>query len=735
MLYAKSNPKESIYAHTSELLKRYEELYEINRKKYCTMSETDWLLLWNAALYHDIGKAEPVFQNKIRQVLNDPPLPVPFQETVRHNYLSVLFLPFHQWSFTKEEKKMMVQAIGYHHEKNDRFDRDILKSSFLQNVQSLLKEIKTEFPHPISEKPQMISLNYLKNRFTHHDGELFYRYIMVKGLLHRLDHSASAGLPIELASGYHVSEYVDRYFIKEIKKPKRDLQVFAEENRDKHILALAQTGMGKTEAGLLWIGEEKGFFTLPLRTSINAMYDRVKNKIGFSNISEEGEEAIGLLHSSSMDYLDEENSEQQQDIEVVYNQTRQFANKLIISTIDQIMKFPLYYRGFEKELATLAGAKVVIDEMQAYDPRIAALLIRALEMIDQVGGRFMIMTATMPHLYKKELERIMSRSRISLIQHQFFDDQVLRHHIRVHDESILDAIDNIESDGETKKVLVICNTIAQAMEMYEKLDEKSSNVHLLHARFLQRDRSIKEKAIMDFAKKGNEPGIWVTTQLVEASLDIDFDRLYTELSSLDSLFQRLGRCNRKGEKPINVPNVHVYTADETGRGGIYDKDIFDRSKKMIQIIDGTVLKESSKMQMIETLYDEDELEGTEFKKVFRNTLYELKHMSPYEIDSRQAQNLMRDIRQVQVIPIDIFKNEAFSLFEHYEQLSDLKEKRRIRREITRLSVNIYHSQIKYHELTVWRNGIPADFKDIFVAECPYSFDKGLELKDKPDAFS
>ena len=48
------------------------------------------------------------------------------------------------------------------------------------------------------------------------------------------------------------------------------------ENKDNNIVAVAQTGMGKTEAGLLWIGNNKGFFTLPLKVAINAIYDRIK---------------------------------------------------------------------------------------------------------------------------------------------------------------------------------------------------------------------------------------------------------------------------------------------------------------------------------------------------------------------------------------------------------------------------------------------------------------------------
>ena len=63
--------------------------------------------------------------------------------------------------------------------------------------------------------------------------------------------------------------------------------------------------------------------------------------------------------------------------------------------------------------------------------------------------------------------------------------------------------------------------------------------------------------ILDFSEREEEPGIWVSTQIVEASLDIDFDMLYTEMCTADSLLQRLGRCNRKGRYIPAGPNVIV----------------------------------------------------------------------------------------------------------------------------------------------------------------------------------
>ena len=62
------------------------------------------------------------------------------------------------------------------------------------------------------------------------------------------------------------------------------------EKRDENVIVVAQTGMGKTEAGLQWIGNHKGYFVLPLRTAINAIYDRIRKEIL------EEEYGIAVLH-------------------------------------------------------------------------------------------------------------------------------------------------------------------------------------------------------------------------------------------------------------------------------------------------------------------------------------------------------------------------------------------------------------------------------------------------------
>lgn len=664
--WAKSAPKETVQEHTQQLLKRYDRLRERYESRLPVMSERDWELLRIAVQYHDVGKYDLMFQNKIRRALKMEQLEVNCEWETRHNYVSALAIPIKQLKLTDDEARVLLQAVGYHHERLTPLDNKEIskvKQVYESNVLPYRNRIKEELDIEIEDKPRVTTLYKLEQgkRILYEEGELFLRYVMIKGLLHRLDHAASAHVDVELAIDMNVMDNVNEYMNRKYNGKKRELQLYAEQHQDKHLVVMAQTGMGKTEAGLLWVGAEKGYFTLPLRVSLNAMYKRVTDADGihFSRRIDDGEEATGLLHSSSIEVLEEYYEGNDEALEKVYAQSRQFANKLIVSTIDQILKFPFYYLGFEKEMASMAGNKIIIDELQAYNPHIAALIIRALTLIDELGGSFMIMTATLPDIYLKALQRRMIGSNREMLVHSFIDDSIQRHHVEVSPQSIGDEESILEMirSGQNRKVLVICNTIKRAKEVFLKLKAfEQIKVSLLHAKFTNRDRDRLERELEAFEKNPDVTGIWVTTQLVEASLDIDFDRLFTEMSPLDSQFQRYGRCNRKGqkEKAVDEINVTVYTNQVSGIGkrSVYDPEIYAKSLSLMHtyLAEPRVLLESDKSQMVAALYDEAALEGTEYKQVFDDTLRELEDMIAYKMNSKKAQELLRNIREVQAIP-------------------------------------------------------------------------------------
>ena len=243
------------------------------------------------------------------------------------------------------------------------------------------------------------------------------------------------------------------------------------------------------------------------------------------------------------------------------------------------------------------------------------------------------------------------------------------------------------------------------VEIYKKLkDEDVQNVNLLHSRFIQADRSEKERNIKEFSKNKNEAGIWITTQIVEASLDIDFDMLYTEMSTLDSLFQRLGRCYRSREYDGNIPNVKMYIKDTSGVRYIYDKEIYEKSIELLKPFNGKILQEKVKNDLVDKLYSKEMLQGTEFYKKFKEAFKILDNIIDYDTSKKDAQHILRDIDNIDVIPKIIY-DENLNLFGEYENEKEKKKKYELKRNIDKLFISI-NSKNK------WK-------LNNFITECPY----------------
>lgn len=713
MYYAKSEPAESIQEHTDKLLKNMVLFKELYGKRLLEKANLDkerfWILLEIICKYHDLGKVYTPFQNEIRKKLKEPLMKTEFNyELIKHEQLSPMFVPVNRYNLSKNEKKLVYQAIYYHHERDMKDINNIHVQKIIEeDISPQLEKIKSEISYEVETNMNCMYINYVRNRIKEND-EIYMEYCLLKGILHRLDHSSSADMDVEEKTIENIAEYVNKFMDKR-NYDKHDLQKFCEENSNKNILTIGSTGMGKTEASLLWSDGDKTFYTLPIRTSINAIYDRINEDIAYPY--------VGLLHSTALDYLEEK--DEFNNHEEFYKQSKNLYKKITTCTIDQIFPFVFKYKGYEKMLATLSYSKVIIDEIQAYSPEIVAIIIKGLEMINKIGGNFMIMTATLPQIYKNKLKELG-------IEFEFseFKKQTQRHKIKIEDKDIIEDIESIKRHAKSNKILIICNTVNKAIELYENLsNEKIENINLLHSRFIYNDRIQKEDKIKAFSKNKNEKGIWITTQIVEASLDIDFDYLYTEMSTLDSLFQRLGRCYRSRNYDLQEENIHIYTKNMSGIKYIYDEEINQKSIQLLKKYDGQILEEDTKVKLVDELYSEKMLEGTIFLKKFLNGLEILKNIIDYQTGKDEAQKLLRNIENINVIPKNIYE-ENLDLFEKYEGEQNYKERHKLKREIDRLIVSISQSQKRK---ICDRLTINPYIKNTFVADLKYDNNLGMRL--------
>lgn len=309
--------------------------------------------------------------------------------------------------------------------------------------------------------------------------------------------------------------------------------------------------------------------------------------------------------------------------------------------------------------------------------------------------------------------------------------------------------DEVLEQGLGRKTLIIVNTVTKAQKLYKEFAEKGIKVHLLHSRFIKKDRSEKEESIKNLGKKAcTDSGIWITTQLVEASIDIDFDILFTELSEATGLFQRMGRVYRGREYEGEQPNVHIYTG-ETVPSGISEKNkksvvdfiVYEKSKEVLLQYDGQKITESMKMEIINQIYSREKLgKDSMYVQELRETIQHLKNVLPY--DQKEKPEL-RDIQNVQIIPDSVYKESEKTILDLEDELErlkkedpkNLKRKLEIQQQIQEFIVDIpYWAFEKAKKSNLIGRWITVNrFIEYPVISYKYSFELGLVYDIDEDA--
>lgn len=649
--YAKSiNENISIKEHTQMVLDSYHELLKLKNKYF-----NDELnkMIETSIKYHDIGKVNTIFQEKMRRHYNSNEIP--------HGYLSALTIRLKDLDpAIKEFKhfKTIINAVYYHHRRsiyNEKEIENFAKNHFEKQLEYYLE---SQYPGVRYDNLNRIYTRDLSSPIT--KLEEWIEFVIVKGILNRCDWSASGNLAIEIEAEQSMKDNILKRF------DLNSVQKFMMENYNENVAIVASTGAGKTEAALLWLNDEKGFFTLPMKVSANAIYQRIKEHY---LLPIDNQNKVAILHGDCYKLYDNDLAN--------YHNARNLAYPLTVCTIDQIFKFAYKALGTEHLLATLKYSKVIIDELQAYSPDMLATIITALKYIHKIGGKFAIITATLPQFILDEL------STCNIKYKRFIGNIDNRHKIMIHEDDMLNDLDNILEDAKTKKALVICNTVNSAQKLYIKLLELDSNteIHLLHSRYTKKHRQILEDDVIEFSKS-NRTGICISTQIVEASLDIDFDVLYTYLSSIDSLIQRMGRVYRKRENSNQLVNVHIYTFKD-GIGCVYDKIIYERTLDVLKDYHNQMFLEEEKIKCMDRVYDRKELEKTKYMKIYNEKMEYLSNLTALQVEKSEVDNKFRNINSIFILPerfynlkeveklIDCIKSDENKTTKRYELLNNL----------------------------------------------------------------
>ena len=704
------------------------EMFFLEYGEYFTEKEKK--LVVEACRIHDLGKVNLVFQAMIC-----PKLAEKFHIDVRktpqipHGFLSAVTISLDEFDdlselFSDKDFGPFITAVYYHHDREDHYNSPAIRK---YAEKYYMKQIEEYLNRKIRKLncSNLDDLLFRNNVYTGKyipDSNAWKEYLLIKGLLNKFDYTVSAGYEnAESAIDLHEKKLVKNIEKFLTGKELRPAQKFMKMNRDKNLIVIAPTGSGKTEASLLWMNGEKSFYTLPLKVSSNAIYLRIKENYEYKDVA--------LLHSDAMAvYLREYNGNE--DIGEKYERSKMLSQPLTVCTVDQLFRFVYRALGTEIFAATLKYSKLVLDEIQAYEPRVIATIIYGLKMIQEMGGKFAIITATFPPVLKYFMEQY---GLVEGKQYIFKDftgkeyqvEKYPRHKVEIRHSEM--NLDEIRLRGKNRKVLVICNTVSKAQKLYKKLE--GENVWLLHSKYIRRDRAFLERKIMEFSESG-ESGIWITTQIVEASLDIDFDILYTEMCTADSLLQRMGRCNRKGRYCPNEANIVVFDnrngVSEGKRRSVYEDKLYDRSLELLSKYEHILFSEDKKTAYMNEVYSVDGVKETIYFENIQKDLKLFSEIHPTEYSADEAE--VRDIRSVTIVPENVYV-ENQNLFEYGVEFLKKPNMSREARSLIKsklenltLSLNLYQKFPAEVDRTTIGLSENRKITDIHRAQYNYEFD-------------
>jgi CRISPR-associated endonuclease/helicase Cas3 len=346
------------------------------------------------------------------------------------------------------------------------------------------------------------------------------------------------------------------------------------------------TGEGKTESAFRLAESSRArgeglYFALPTQATANGIYERVSQFLQVSGT----EHFNRLVHSNSWLVLD--------DLGLSDFAFDWFAGKgrshvapYGTGTIDQILTAALTVRHYFVRLWALAGKVIIVDEVHAYDVYMQSILGTLLGWLREMGCKVILLSATLPqpqqHFLLQSWEQAIHLCETTYPCITWIDDEGVaksesfevseRKPLTIHyapyedEEPVISGCKMVQRllRENNRTIALMFNTVRSAQQAYETLKAalgEAVDICIFHARFTVQDRQEREKEVLaKFGKTAprDEQRVLVATQVIEQSLDLDFDAMITELAPIDLLIQRAGRLHRHSrdsEGNLNPPGT------------------------------------------------------------------------------------------------------------------------------------------------------------------------------------
>ncbi len=733
-----AKPDETILEHTENALKVFKSIKEAyeNVPELCGINDL-WEHLFYSIFFHDFGKGATGFQDMLKDDTHK------LRWKYRHEMLSAGFVS--ALNYDELYKKAIGIAIITHHKDinklRERYNtfpspngKKLYQKKLLElepNFEELLSYFKLigewskeYLGYKLDNYNLIFSMDELEDVYK--DSALPYyleweddeysnlhgKYgIFLKGFVNACDHLAS-GSKYEILDG--IKDMSSIFNFSELRKVQQEAL-----NTHGSAFLTAPTGSGKTEASLFWSDTNQNFtkskrvfYLLPYTASINAMYKRLQKDF-------ENEDLVGLLHGKASYFLYKALSEDMDDYDITKNKIREIkglSKKIYrpykILTPFQILKAFFGTKGFEMQISEMTNGLFILDEIHAYDAHTTSLILEILKILkNNYNAEMLIMSATLPTFIKNLFKNNLGIStEIKMDKEEL--EKFTRHEVNVIRGDILNNLDIINDDlNEGKRVLVVCNTVLRAQEVFEELSEDIDNSALLHSRFMLKDREEIEKSLDNL-------DLLVGTQAIEVSLDIDYDVLYSEPAPIDALIQRFGRVNRKGWNKDKIAPVNIFSEGSDKDKYIYNPEIVQKTVKSLENVD--ILKEDIIQKLVDDIYADGYVgkDKEEFDMVQKHFESFNRQIVPFINDSESEMEFYSLFQSYEVVP---FKYKL-------DYLDEIEEGRYFEAMSYFLSISV--GQFKKLEK---ENNVELDGKTYFV-DAKYDNKLGLMLEAEEDPF-
>lgn len=429
------------------------------------------------------------------------------------------------------------------------------------------------------------------------------------------------------------------------------------------LIAEVPTGAGKTELALYladrWavaLQQQGLYVAMPTQATSNQMWERVgkflqqrypQEKINYHLIHGNAQWRDDLPDLTFTTIEEGSEAEAQQGRVEAQSwflpRKRTLLAPFAVGTVDQALLSTLQTRHFFVRLFGLSRKTIIFDEVHAYDTYMNSLFQRLLVWLRAVGASVIILSATLPAATRRQLVTAWRGSTQGL-------DQLTGHYPAVTvasantlytkplpagdvrtiklawighstDEIVAALRDRIKADG---CVAIICNRVRRAQEIYRALEAAqlvpADDLILFHARTTGVWRSATENEVLDrFGKDATtrKPAIVVATQVIEQSLDLDFDLMISDLAPVDLILQRAGRLHRhaRNTRPAGLeepalllttpPSKSDGTPDWSGDEHVYEAYVLLRSLLTLQATGGEIRLPEQTVGLIEAVYGDE----------------------------------------------------------------------------------------------------------------------------------